>query len=120
MLDSATREASLLVDAFHNSPAWSVQAWRASVETLYNSPKINMLPPHGKPSDPHRWFHDVVRQIRHYASRVARPEQYAAALALALLIKACKDPNADGAEHERRAMAQVFGELLLVNNFNKP
>ncbi|WIW50486.1 hypothetical protein ML401_35820 (plasmid) [Bradyrhizobium sp. 62B] len=117
--DIATLEASLLVDAFDNDAAWNFQRWWGSVQPLYGGKPLEMLLGHGDPRDTHRWFHEVVRQVRHYASRVASPDQYAAALALALLSKASKDPKLDGPEDERRIAAYVLAERVLISNFDQ-
>nr|WP_249815817.1 hypothetical protein [Bradyrhizobium sp. 142] len=115
--DIATLEASLLVDAFDNDELWSFDEWWSSIEQPYGGKPLDMLLGHGDPRDPHRWFHEAVRQIRHYAARVAPADQYGAALALALLNKAAKDPNLKGPEDERRAAAYVLAERILDNNF---
>ncbi|QAU43616.1 hypothetical protein XH83_36955 (plasmid) [Bradyrhizobium sp. CCBAU 53351] len=115
--DIATLEASLLVDAFDNHELWSFDEWWRSIEQPYGGKPLDMLLGHGDPRDPHRWFHEAVRQIRHYAARVASADQYGAALALALLNKAAKDPNLKGPEDERRAAAYVLAERILNNNF---
>ncbi len=48
----------------------------------------------------------------------SRPHQYAAALALALLVKATKSPKTPEPEASRRAAAYVLAERLLVNAFD--
>lgn len=116
--DMATLEASLLVDAFEYDDSWSFSDWWASVLPLYSAKPLNMLPGHGNPRDPHRWFHEMVRQVRHYASRIAQPDQYAAALSLALLNKSSKDPRLRGPEDTRRIAAYVFAECVLTNSFD--
>lgn len=117
--DIATLEASLLVDAFDNDSSWSFSDWWKSIATLYAGEPIDMLPGHGNPRDPHRWFHEIVRQIRHYASRIAQADQYAAALSLALLNKASRDPSLRGPEDMRRIAAYVLAGRVLKNNFDR-
>lgn len=116
LLDVATMETSLLVEGFDDHPE-SFARWLQSILPLYDTPKIDMMPRHGDPRDINHWFHESARQLRHHALRLGSPDQYAAVLALALLVKASKDVNKRGPEDERRAAAYLFAERLLENNF---
>lgn len=118
LLDVATMEASLLVEGFADHPE-PLPRWLKSILPLYDSPKIDMLPRYGDPRDVTHWFHESVRQLRHHALRLGFPDQYAAVLALALLVKASKDPGKLGAEDDRRAASYLFAERLLYNNFGQ-
>jgi hypothetical protein len=117
LFDLATMEASLLVEAFGSVHPEPFANWVESMLPLYDNAKIDMVPPHGDPRDVNQWFHEAVRQLRHYALRVGSADQYAAALGLALLIKASKDPRKQGPEDDRRSAAYVLAEKVLVNNF---
>lgn len=116
LLDVATMETTLLVEGFDHHPE-SFGRWLQSTLPLYDAPKIDMMPRHGDPRDVNHWFHESTRQLRHHALRLGTPGQYAAVLALALLVKASKDADKRGPEDERRAAAYLFAEKLLDNNF---
>jgi hypothetical protein len=69
---------------------------------------------HPEPKNSSAWFQACVRQIRLYAQQMqCRPGQYAAALALALLIKASKDKNAPEPKATRRAAAYMLAARIL-------
>jgi hypothetical protein len=88
--------------------------WLQSVRHLYDQPVYNVqVRLHAR--NPSSWFEESVRQIRLYARDAEFHEgQYAGALGLALLRKACKDVKAD---EGRRAAAYVLAERVLVNAF---
>lgn len=128
ILDAATLEASLLVDGFGaGQPAKGrikkadLKAWFESVRALYESSLFPIdASPKGSPKSKAFWFHSCVAQIRRQAREWSfTPNQYAAALALALLCKATKDFGAAEPEATRRAAAYVFAEWLLVAAFSE-
>jgi hypothetical protein len=126
ILDAATLEASLLVDGFGAAPPTKgrikkadLKAWFDSVHSLYKGEVLPIdVSPKENPKSKSFWFHSCVGQIRRQAREWAfTSNQYAAALALALLVKAKKDPNVPEPEATRRAAAYVFAERLLVTAF---
>jgi len=97
-----------------------IREWVQSIETLYNDVPLVEPLKHPNPKNSSCWFHACVRQIRRYAQQMQSGEnQFAAALALALLTKASKDLNAREPEDSRRAVAYVLAERVLVNTFRK-
>ncbi|HTV26721.1 MAG TPA: phosphotransferase [Xanthobacteraceae bacterium] len=117
LFDFACLEASLLVEGFANDPGTPVTRWFTSVEGLYAG-TVDLAPGHADPHDENSWFHACVRQIRHHAQRIQIDEgQYALCLALALLVKASKDPAVPVPEDFRRASAYVFAERILEGSF---
>jgi hypothetical protein len=133
VFDAACLEASLLIDGFDDrrkldrnsmSPQdlatldSELHAWLASIETLYQDELLQQPFEHPHPKNRSCWFHGCVRQIRSYARQVQTAEnQYAAALALAMLTKSIKDLPAKEPEASRRAIAYVLAERVLVNAF---
>ena len=131
--DAAVLEASLLVEGFRDGREFDrasmsperiakmdseIKEWLRSIETLYTDIPLQDALSHPNPKNASCWFHACVRQIRRYAREMQTGEhQYAAALALALLIKASKDLEAPEPEASRRAGAYVLGERVLVNTF---
>jgi len=128
--DPACLEAGLLVDGFSNEIKSSdkdhdndkevqrILEWLHSIVTLYDHVPLSRAPVHAKPKNPSAWFHACVRQIRLYAEQMECCRgQYAAALALALLIKASKDPALPDPEASRRAAAYLLAERLLTMTF---
>jgi len=115
VFDAACLEASLLVDGFVNDKR-DIKVLFGSIKALYES--LETTVPHVNPKSASFWFHACVRQIRRYARQwECGNGQYAAALAVALLTKANKDPNASEPESSRRAVAYALAELVLVNAF---
>ncbi len=118
VFDAACLEASLLVEGFA-SDRRSPQEWLASLNPLYEtSPLEGAAVNQANPKNRSFWFHSSVHQIRRYARQwECGPKQYAGALALALLIKAIKNPNALEPEAYRRAGAYLVAEKILVSSF---
>ena len=126
IFDAATLEASLLVDGFGAAPTGRKvkeedhQAWLESVRSLYEGKLFTIdISSKGSPKSKAFWFHSCVAQIRRQAREWAfSGEQYAAALALALLFKARKDADVPEPEATRRAAAYLFAERVLVAAFS--
>jgi len=129
LCDAATLEASLLVDGFREKGSGepgakaeldaTIRQWLESIEGLYDHVPLHASLIHPNPKNPACWFHACVRQIRRYAWEMElRPHQYAAALALALLIKATKSLNVPEPEASRRAAAYVLAERVLLSAFD--
>ena len=115
--DAATLEASLLVEGFADDTR-DIQEWLHSVESLYAQPPLTGTLPYVNPKSASFWFYSCVHQVRRYARQwECERNQYAGALAVALLIKAAKDPRAAEPEASRRAAAYVLAERLLVATF---
>lgn len=117
--DAAFLEASLLVDGFING-AVAPQLLIDSIKPLYlnvhsehhHRPKI--------PNDQTKWFYACVRQIRLHGKQMElTKKQYAAALSVALLLKASKDLDAIEPESSIRAVAYFLAETVLVSTFGK-
>lgn len=119
LYDFASLEASLLVEGFSDDLDADTARWMRSIQPLYTTP-LNMAPPLADPHDSHSWFYACVRQIRHHAQRGEISDgQYAACLAVALLVKVHKDMALSNAEGSRRAAAYVFAERILTGTFGK-
>jgi hypothetical protein len=116
--DAACLEASLLVEGFANDKR-SPQEWLESLKPLYETPPLEgPAVNQANPKNRSFWFHANVHQIRRYARQWEfGPNQYAGVLALALLIKAVKDPNAPEREAYRRAGAYLIAEKILSKTF---
>jgi hypothetical protein len=116
--DAACLEASLLVKGFPDDKR-DPQEWLQSIESLYEKPLIisgGVM--QTKPANRSFWFHACVHQIRRYAKQwECRPNQYAGALAVALLNKAKKDVNVKEPEASHRAGAYVLAERVLSKTF---
>ena len=120
VFDAACLEASLLIEGFAGDHR-DAQEWLKSVEDLYSAPVLDAVRAHPNPKDRSFWFLTSVRQIRRYARQwECGKDQYAAALALALLIKASKDPSVPEPEGSRRAGAYVLAERVLSSTFGAP
>jgi hypothetical protein len=118
--DAASLEASLLVEGFADDKR-DIGEWLGSVAQLYEDPIMDGTFPHPNPKDRSCWFHACVRQIRRYARQwECADNQYAGALAVALLTKAVKDKSAPEPEASRRAAAYVLAERVLVSTFGSP
>jgi len=117
LYDAATLEASLLVEGFAKSDR-DIRKWFRSVRPLYDHSPLDSEVIPANPKSASFWFHACVMQIRRYARQwEIEPNQYAAALALALLVKAKKDATVADPEGARRAAAYVFAERILLNSF---
>lgn len=115
--DAASLEASLLVDGFSGDRR-DARDLLASIETLYAKAPLEPGLPHANPRNPSAWFFRAVRQIRLHAQQMeSGANQYAGALAVALLAKAKKDPTAAEPAASHRAMAYVVAERVLVASF---
>jgi hypothetical protein len=118
--DIATLEASLLVEGFpsgQSSPE-EIAAWVTALTPLYAEPPLGLGAPEAYPGNPHYWFFVAIQQIRRYAREFGTPQQYAAALSLALLVKAQKDASEKREpQASRRAAAYYFAERLLTSTF---
>lgn len=128
--DAASLEGGLLVDGFIGDLR-TPTSWLASIECLYDEAAFGheVVPCH--PRDKSAWYFDCVRQIRIHARQMERGAgQYAAALALALIKKACNSEdfrdssgtNTDvGQQMTRehlRAAAYVLAERILKTMSN--
>lgn len=117
LYDAATLEASLLVEGFTKSDK-NIKRWFDSILPLYDHSPLDSAIVAANPKSNSFWFHACVMQIRRYARQwELAPNQYAAALALALLVKAKKDPTVANPEGARRAAAYVFAERVLLKSF---
>lgn len=109
--DAACLEAGLFVDGFigdRRSPAQILQ----SILSLYEEPLL--VSKHCHPRDASSWYYDCVKQIRLYAHRAERGrDQYAAALALAFIKKACNDHPFPPERAALRASGLVIAETIL-------
>jgi hypothetical protein len=120
VFDAATLEASLFVEGFRDDKR-GVEDWLKSIEPLYLQKPFLSSPPHVNPKNSSFWFYACVHQIRRYARQwECGDNQYATALAVALLIKASKDLAVKEPEASRRAAAYVMAERILVNAFGAP
>jgi len=117
LYDAATLEASLLVEGFANDDR-NAQEWLDSLAPLYDYRPLDAAVTQANPKNRSFWFHACVQQIRRYARQwECGRDQYAGALALALLIKTSKDPSAPETEASRRAAAYVLAERVLSKTF---
>ncbi len=117
LYDAASLEASLLVEGF-SSYKGTAKKWLQSLKPLYDHPPFDGAVTQANPKNRSFWFHACVQQIRRYARQwECGPNQYAATLGLALLVKASKDGDATGPEASRRAAAYVLAERILVKAF---
>lgn len=119
--DAACLEAGLLVDGFGDDEREGVE-WLNSIKPLYANFPLLSLPTHCHPRDSSSWFYACVQQIRLYARKMERHEnQYAAALAIALLKKASNKHQFGQPKECHRAGAYVIAELILTTIFeNNP
>ena len=116
LLDAATLEASLLVEG--NFGDDNPECWLAALTPLYGARLLEIPTVPVNASSDWRWYCSSIQQIRGYAARWEQAaDQYAAALALALLEKAKKDPEAEDRDASRRAVAYVLAERILVETF---
>lgn len=122
VFDAASVEAGLFVDGFirdNRTPAQLLD----SIGCMYTIDAFDESHPLCQAGDSSEWFFDCVRQIRMHARELeAAPRQYARALAVVLLKKACSNINfsnkkkAEGLSREDvRALAYILGERLLVS-----
>lgn len=123
--DAASLEGGLFVDGFiddHRTP----MSLLASIACLYEKAAFDTEAVPCHPKDKSAWYFDCVRQIRIHASQMERGSgQYATALALALVKKACnsedfRDPsgtsthtNQQMTREHLRAAAYVLAERIL-------
>jgi hypothetical protein len=115
--DAACLEASLLIEGFANDKR-SPQEWLESLKPLYETSLLDVGVTKANPKNPSFWFHASVHQIRRYARQWEfGANQYAGALAVALLIKAAKTPKASERESYRRAGAYLIAEKILSKAF---
>ncbi len=120
VFDAATLEASLFVEGFRDDKR-EIGDWLRSIEPLYMQKPFWSSPAHVNPKNTSFWFFACVHQIRRYARQwECGDNQYATALAVALLIKASKDLGVNEPEASRRAAAYVMAERILVNAFGAP
>ena len=119
LFDIACLEASLLIDGFA-SDGRKILPWLRSIAPLYDGALLETACATAHPKEPSAWFFSCVNQIRLFARDMQRNSgQYAAALAVALLRKASKDPYLRGKDNFRRAAAYVLAEKLLIEAFDK-
>lgn len=115
--DAACLEASLLVEGFADDGR-NVQEWLQSLDSLYEHPPFDFAVTPANPKNRSFWFHACVQQIRRYARQwECGRDQYAGALAIALLNKARKDADVTEPEASRRAVAYVLAERVLAKTF---
>ena len=115
--DAACLEASLLVEGFADDGR-DVQEWLQSLDSLYEHAPFDYALKPANPKNRSFWFHACVQQIRRYARQWERGrDQYAGALAVALLNKAGKDVDVPEPEASRRAVAYVLAERVLSKTF---
>ena len=115
--DAACLEASLLVEGFADDGR-DIEEWLRSLDLLYQHPPFDYAVTPANPKNRSFWFHACVQQIRRYARQwECGRDQYAGALAVALLNKACKDVNVPEPEASRRAVAYVLAERVLSKTF---
>jgi hypothetical protein len=118
VFDAASLEASLLIEGFPSDGPRQVEESLDSLVPLYEHPILGGSLPLANPRDPSYWFRTWVRQIRRYAREwECKEDQYAGALAIALLTKAAKDKDAPEPEASRRAAAYVLAEHVLRTTF---
>lgn len=112
--DAAALEGGLLVDGFADdsrSPADIL----SSIISLYENGVILERISSCHPKDASTWFYDCVHQIRIQARQLEfHPGQYATALALALIKKACNPHKFDDTKIRLRAVAYVLAEKILT------
>lgn len=119
LYDAATLEASLLVEGFGKSDK-NIRKWFRSILPLYSHSPLDRAVVPANPKSSSFWFHACIVQIRRYARQwEIEPNQYAAALALALLLKSKKDATVSDPEGARRAAAYVFAERILLKAFGR-
>ena len=125
--DMASLEGGLFVDGFIGDRRTGIELLK-SVECLYDAAAFrdgNVVPCH--PRDGSAWFFDCVRQIRMQARQVECARyQYALALAVALIRKACNKadfredktrttiPSCPLSREDVRALAYLLSERILV------
>jgi hypothetical protein len=115
--DAASLEASLFVDGFRACEKVDVANLVEQLLPLYECDPDCRIPAHPDLRDDYHWYRSAIRQIRIYGREMAvGDKQYAAALAVAFLVKATKDLGASEPENSLRAAAYVFAEHLLVRN----
>jgi hypothetical protein len=117
--DAACLEASLLVEGFADDDRDTCE-WLQSLDPLYEAPVLACGVMQSNPRNRSFWFHACVNQIRRYARQWecgCGQDQYAGALAVALLNKASKDWCAFQPEADRRAAAYVLAERVLTKTF---
>lgn len=115
--DAACLEAGLLVDGF-GSDKREGSEWINSIKPLYEKVPLQNVQARCHPTDPSSWFYECAQQIRLYARKMERCEnQYAAALAIALLKKASNKHQFAKPKECHRAGAYVIAELILTTMF---
>ncbi|MBI5450168.1 MAG: phosphotransferase [Gammaproteobacteria bacterium] len=116
--DAACLEAGLLVDGFSDDKRDEVE-WINSIMPLYRETPLHSASTRCHPSNQSSWYYACIHQIRLYARRMQHyddkhGDQYAAALALALLKKASNKKQFVKLKESRRAGAYVIAELILT------
>jgi hypothetical protein len=115
--DAACLEASLLIEGFSDDKR-SAEEWLESVGPLYEHAPLDGTLPYANPKSGSFWFYACVHQIRRYARQwECGRQQYAGALAVALLTKATKDLRMGEPGASRRAGAYVLAERILSVTF---
>ncbi len=116
LYDPACLESGLLVESFIKDGR-EIDAWLNSILPLYELP-LHSGQARCHPKDPSSWFYACVHQIRLYARQMECGEgQYAGALSVALLRKACKDIDFGEPRESYRAAAYVLAERVLLKTF---
>jgi hypothetical protein len=120
LLEVATLEVSLVIEAFLDDKTVTDTDWFDISKGLYTSDPLDHLALWIAPEHPLAYLCQSVRQVRDYARRwQCKDGQYAAALAFAFMQKADRDRKASGSESFRRAAAIVFAELILRRAFER-
>lgn len=115
--DAACLEVGLLIDGF-SKDGRRINAMTKSIEPLYNCGNLHIAPKCDHPKSKSYWFYNAVHQIRIHARQMeCEDNQYAAALVVALLRRACKDTEFSPKEENRRASAYFLAELVILNTF---
>lgn len=113
LYDLASLEAGLLVDGFRRDKR-SAREILDSVRDLYSGGVHLGSGTTCHPRNDSRWFYDCVRQIRMHAAQLeCKGGQYATALALCLVKKACNPEQFDDRRQELRAIAYCMAEIVL-------
>jgi hypothetical protein len=123
VFDAASLEGGLLVDGFVNDDRRVPDIILSVVQLYEDGVKLERQLSRDSrdvachPKDASAWFYDCVHQIRLHARHMQRhPGQYATALALALIRKACNRHAFEGKKAELRAAAFFLAEKILTAN----
>ncbi|MDR3682102.1 MAG: hypothetical protein P4L11_00125 [Geothrix sp.] len=111
--DAACLETSLLVEGFTGAEPTAEQILEQTMN-LYDHLPIARAPIPPDPKNPSCWFHACVRQVRLYAAQMQTSnDQYARALAAALLMKSRMDSTLEEPLASKRVLAYLIAERIL-------